>query len=169
MHDRGGHQPAGPLRGTKYTIWEGGTRVPFLVRWPARIKPSVSDALLCQVDLLASFAALVGRNLPQAVGPDSFNVLAALLGEDKQSMRDHLVEQADVLGLRKGALKLVDPKPLKKATAKKGAARPAKKPELYNLADDLAETKDIAEQKPETVKEMGTQLKDVIERGRSRP
>ena len=136
LRDLNGHRPAGPLRGTKYTIWEGGTRVPFFVRWPARIKPGISDALLCQVDLLASFAVLMGRDLPPEAGPDSFNVLPALVGEAKQSVRDHLVEQADLLGLRKGAWKFIA-----------GNA-------LYNLADDLAETKDIAGQKPETVREM---------------
>src|SRR5262249_15913252 len=60
----GGHEPAGPLRGGKYSLFEGGTRVPFLASWPARIKPGSSDALVCQVDLLASLAALVGRSLP---------------------------------------------------------------------------------------------------------
>ena len=56
----GDHTPAGPFRGGKYSTFEGGTRVPFVVRWPARVKPGVSDALISQVDLLASFAALVG-------------------------------------------------------------------------------------------------------------
>ena len=56
----GDHAPAGPFRGGKYSTFEGGTRVPFIVRWPARVKPAVSDALVSQVDLIASFAALVG-------------------------------------------------------------------------------------------------------------
>ena len=76
----GGHRPAGPLRGGKYSAFEGGTRVPFLVRWPARVKPGVSTALVCQIDLMASLAALVGQKLAEEDAPDSFDVLAALLG-----------------------------------------------------------------------------------------
>ena len=56
----GGHRPAGPYRGGKYSKFEGGTRVPFVVRWPARVKPGTSKALLSQVDFVATFAALVG-------------------------------------------------------------------------------------------------------------
>ena len=57
----GGHKPAGPLRGGKYSIFEGGTRVPLVVRWLGRVKPGVSDALICQVDFSATFAALTGQ------------------------------------------------------------------------------------------------------------
>ena len=60
----GDHKPAGPLRGGKYSAYDGGTRVPFVVRWPGTVKPGVSAAPLSQVDLLASFAALAGRKLP---------------------------------------------------------------------------------------------------------
>ncbi len=76
----GDHTPAGPFRGGKYSNFEGGTRVPFIVRWPARVKPGVSDALVSQVDLLASFAALVGSPLNDPRARDSENVLPALLG-----------------------------------------------------------------------------------------
>ena len=57
----GTHTPAGPFRGGKYSNFEGGTRVPWLLRWPARVKPAVSDALISQVDLFASLAALTGQ------------------------------------------------------------------------------------------------------------
>src|SRR5262245_53010619 len=76
----GDHKPAGPLRGGKYSAFEGGTRVPFLVRWPAKVKPGLSEALVCQVDFPASFAAMTRQELAQPDGPDSFNVLPALLG-----------------------------------------------------------------------------------------
>ena len=72
----GGHKPAGPLRGGKYSLYEGGTRVPFLARWPARIKPGVSDALVSQVDFLATFAELTGQKLAADAGPDSLPQLA---------------------------------------------------------------------------------------------
>ena len=57
-----GHRPAGPLRGGKYSAFEGGTRIPLILRWPQRVKPGVSDALVCHVDFSGtSFAALVGQ------------------------------------------------------------------------------------------------------------
>ena len=62
VEDLNGHTPAGKLKGGKYSPYEGGTRVPFIVRWPARVKPGASDALVCQVDLLASLAALASRS-----------------------------------------------------------------------------------------------------------
>ena len=104
----GGHRPAGPLRGGKYSIFEGGTRIPFIVRWPQRIKPGVSDALVCQIDFLASFAALTGQKLAAGEGPDSRNVLPALLGQS-QTGRDQLVEHARVLALRDGSWKYIEP------------------------------------------------------------
>lgn len=77
----GDHKPAGPLRGGKYSAFEGGTRVPFIVRWPAKVKPGVSSALVCQVDFPTSFAALTSQAAP-AVAVDSQNFLPALLGTD---------------------------------------------------------------------------------------
>ena len=86
----GGHKPAGPLRGGKYSNFEGGTRVPFIVRWPAKVKPGVSDALICQIDFLASFAALTGQTLDENDAPDSFNVLPTLLGSALDGLNDRL-------------------------------------------------------------------------------
>ena len=77
----GDHQPAGPFRGGKYSNFEGGTRVPFIVSWSHHVKPGESDALIGQVDLLASFAALTGQSLDDDAGLDSLNVLPALLGK----------------------------------------------------------------------------------------
>ena len=104
----GGHKPAGPLRGGKYSLFEAGTRVPFIVRWPARIKPGVSDALVCQIDFLSSFAAFTEQTVPTDTAPDSFNVLAALLGQSRTG-RDHLVEQANGTAMRQGPWKYIPP------------------------------------------------------------
>ncbi len=104
----GAHKPSGPLRGGKYSRFEAGTRVPFVVRWPARVKPGVSDALVSQVDLLASLAALVGQSVPAGEAPDSRNQLAALLGQDAKG-RDHVVEHAGALALREGRWKYIEP------------------------------------------------------------
>lgn len=152
-----GHVPAGPLRGGKYSNYEGGTRMPFLARWPAHIRPGVSDALICQIDLLASFAALTGQPLPSNAAPDSFNVLAALMRESRQG-REHLVEQARDLALRKGLWKLIPPR--------NGQAGP---PELYDLARDLGEANNVAARNPRMVEEMIALLDKVRAQGRSRP
>src|SRR4029434_871925 len=73
----GSHKPAGPLRGGKYSRFEAGSRVPFIVRWPVRVKPGVTHALVSQVDLIASLASLTGQRLGNSEAPDSFDVLAA--------------------------------------------------------------------------------------------
>lgn len=89
----GDHRPSGPFRGGKYSAFEGGTRVPMIVRWPNKIAAGTkSDALVCHIDFLASFAALVGQSLPEDVAIDSVNVLPALLGKT-QVGREELVEQ----------------------------------------------------------------------------
>lgn len=156
-----GHLFNGPLRGTKSTAYEGGTRVPFIARWPGRVPPGDSSALISHVDMIASFAALTGQKLVDAAGPDSFDVLPALLGE--KTGREYLVEHGNVLSLRKGQWKLV---PV--GGGKKGKRGSAQKAELYNLADDLGETKDVAVQHPEIVKEMTAMLEQIREKGRSR-
>ena len=83
----GSHRPAGPFRGGKYSNFEGGTRVPFLVRWPGRVKRGVSDALMSQVDLLASFAAFTGQKLAPTDAPDSQDMLGTLLGGSSHRTR----------------------------------------------------------------------------------
>lgn len=155
VEDLNGHTPSGKLKGGKYSPYEGGTRMPFILRWPARVKPGTSGALVCQVDLMASLAALAGTPLPQNAGPDSFNVLPALLGQSKTG-RDHLVEQANRLALRKGSWKYVAPLPNKAGE------------ELYNLSADPGEGKDLAAEKPEVVAEMRAMLEKIHSAGRSR-
>jgi arylsulfatase A-like enzyme len=163
--DLNGHVPAGPLRGGKYSIYEGGTRVPFLARWPQRVKPGVSGALLSQVDMLATFAALVGRPLPPQAGPDSFNVLPALLGESPGG-RDHVVEHAGGLALRQGPWKWIPRE--QPGRAKRAAAAKPPRPEMFNLADDLGETKNLAERDSGKAKELSDRLRRIREDNRSR-
>ena len=80
--DASGHKCNGALRGFKGGLYEGGTRVPFIARWPGQVPAGkTSDQLICHVDLLATAAALVGKDLPAGAGPDSFNQLPALLAE----------------------------------------------------------------------------------------
>lgn len=140
-----GHDASGPWRGGKYQIYEGGTRVPFIVRWPARVKPGVSRALVSQIDFIASFAALLGRELPAGQAIDSRNTLPALLGEDPDGLPD-MVEEADTLALRQGPWKFI----LRPRT-------PAR-PELYHLGEDPGETTNIAAKHPDRAAAMKARL-----------
>jgi arylsulfatase A-like enzyme len=156
-----GHQPAGPLRGGKYSNFEGGTRVPFIVRWPGRVKPGVSSALVCQVDFLASFASLTGQKFDVATAPDSQDHRAALLG-DSPAGRKTLVEHAGVLSLRQGPWKLIDKgNGPRKSTSTNTELGNDAKPQLFNLDDDLAETRNIADEHPDKVTEMLSILNEI--------
>jgi arylsulfatase A-like enzyme len=164
----GDHKQAGPFRGGKYSIYEGGTRTPFITRWPARIKPGVSEEIICTVDLPSSLAALAGQALPDSACPDSFNVLGALLGKAGAKGRDHLVEQGRGLALRVGDWKLLKhstAKAVKSLTYEKGPGQF----ELYNLADDPAETSNLIARYPDRAAQMKTRLQAIQEAGRSRP
>jgi arylsulfatase A-like enzyme len=159
-----GHKPAGPFRGGKYTSWEGGTRMPCIARWPGRIKPGTSSALICQVDFLASFAALLAHELPTGAGPDSRNVLPAILGETHTG-RDDLVEQGGPLALRKGAWKFL-PRgatgPAARAAGKSGGVAP----QLYKLDEDTGETKDVAAEHPDMVQQLSESFEKLKQQGR---
>jgi arylsulfatase A-like enzyme len=149
-----GHKPNGVLRGTKSTVWEGGTRVPFILRWPAKVKPGVSDALVSQLDLLASLAALTGQQIPQGQARDSEDHLAALLGNDAKG-REFLVEQSNggaPFGFRHGPWKLLP---------NGGGKQRADEPALYNLAGDLSESNNLAGAHPERVAAMMDKLADI--------
>lgn len=157
----GNHRPAGPLRGGKYSAFEGGTRVPFLVRWPGRVKPGVSDALISQVDLLASLAALTGQKLPEGAGPDSVNVLPALLGDSPHG-RDHLVQQGGALSLRVGAWKYIEPRRGPRWNRNTGIEL-GNDPDgqLYNLAQDLGETNNLIRVYSDRAAELAARLKQL--------
>jgi arylsulfatase A-like enzyme len=164
-----GHLHNGPLRAGKGSAYEGGTRVPFIVRWPGRIRPGVSDALISHMDMLATMAALTSQSLVDAAGPDSFNVLPALLGEKlDKPCRDHLVEHGNVLAIRKGPWKLIPANP-SVAAGKKNKKRDTSEAQLYNLTEDIGETNNVAAAHPDLVKEMTGLLQRIRERRRSRP
>ena len=168
-----GHRPSGPYRGGKYQAFEGGTRMPFIAYWPGEIEPGVSSALFSQVDLLATLAALTGVDLPEDAGPDSRNLLPALLGRSGTG-REYLVQQSnDGLGLRKGPWKYIEPggragwahnrhslgdTALSSPQLTEGAY-------LFNLDDDPGETNDLSEEYPDKLEEM----KELLERIREAP
>jgi arylsulfatase A-like enzyme len=164
----GDHRPAGPWRGGKGSIYDGGTRVPFVVRWPGKVKPGVSSALIGQVDMIASLTDFTGQKLPPEAAPDSFDVLPALLGKSRQG-RDHLIEHAGTIALIAGGWKLIQPRP-GGPTVTGGSVETGNQPEpqLFNVAEDPAEQHNVAAQYPEKVSEMMARLEQIEKSGRSR-
>jgi len=161
----GEHKPSGPLRGGKYSAFDAGTRVPFIVRWPGKVKSGTSDALLCQLDLMATCAALTNQKLSDKEGPDSVSVLPALLGK-KSKGRDHLVEHAGTLSVIQGDWKYIEPrkglKILKHVNIETGFDL---EPQLYNLKTDVGEKHNLAKQYPEKVQELAILLKKIKSAG----
>ncbi|MBD2701355.1 arylsulfatase [Spirosoma sp. BT702] len=159
----GGHKPAGPLRGGKYSAFEAGTRVPLLIRWPGQVKVGVSEAPISQVDFLADFATLLGQTFNQADSPDSENQLNALLGHDPTG-RSVIVEHAGTLSIvqkkpGEARWKYIEPsngESYSKNTNTELGNNP--KPQLYNLTDDIGEKKNVADLHPDRVQQMKQQL-----------
>jgi arylsulfatase A-like enzyme len=163
-----GHFPSGPLRGYKGDAWEGGHRVPFIVRYPGITKPgSVCDALLHQADLMATIADVLGVKLPDNAGEDSVSLMPLLRG-DADSVRQHAVSHSSkgVATIRDGHWKLI---------LGSGAGSFSKPdPEnpshaLYDLAADLGEQKNLAEVHPERVTALKNVYDGFVATGRSVP
>jgi arylsulfatase A-like enzyme len=153
----GNHKPGGIYRGGKYSAFEAGTKVPFIVSWKGKIKPGkVNDALFSQVDLYASLANLAGVKIEEGQAPDSKNYLPVLLNQTNKP-REYLVEQSlnSTLSLVVGSWKYIEPSRgprINKDTNTELGNLP--EPQLYNLTGDPGETKNVATAYPEKVKEM---------------
>lgn len=178
-----GHDGARPWRGMKRDSWEGGHRVPFLVRWPNRIKSGTTNAQLTSLtDVMATVAAIIGAKLPDNAAEDSFNLLPAWLNHEHPPIRPYLLQQAfggaRTLSIRRGDWKYLD-------HAGSGGNRydnnPGLKPfdlpntapnapgHLYNLATDPGETTNLYDARPEVVAELKAFLEQSKTSGRSRP
>lgn len=140
-----GHDGSGIYRGGKYQIYEGGTRVPFIIKWPGQIEPGTSPALVNQIDFLASFAKLLNIDLTADQAIDSHDTLDAFLGKDRVG-RKIMLEEAGPLAVRKGNWKYI--------------AHP-KKVQLYNLENDPSEQNNIAKDHPKLVKELAEKIKTI--------
>ncbi len=150
----GNHRPAGPLRGGKYSLFDGGTRVVFISSWKGKIKPGSSDALFSQIDLMSSFAALTGQKLEEGQGPDSHNHLDALLGKSDKG-REWLVEHAGRLSVIKGDWKYIEPGQGEKLFAHVNIESGSDSlPQLYNIQSDIGETTNLAKDNPAIVNEL---------------
>ena len=171
-----GHYPSGPLRGSKADLWDGGHRVPFLVRWPAKIAPnSKSEQLICLSDLMATFAALFEEpEFPDHVAEDSISFLPALYGAEIKDPREAIVHHSisGRFSIRKGPWKLLLASGSGGWSAPKdqqATAQGLPDTQLYNLAKDLGETTNLVADNPEKAAELLTLLKKYVADGRSTP
>lgn len=157
-----GHTPWGVLRGGKYSSYEAGTRIPMIISWPTKIKQQVSDAMVCQIDFMASFAKLLNQQLPAGHGSDSEEMLNAFLGKTKKG-RTVLVEQGlRSLAIVRGEWKYIDPNvgPPKDELTNIELGN-SQVPQLYNLKIDIGEKNNLAPGYPEIVKEMSLLLQKI--------
>jgi len=176
------HDGARPWRGIKRDQWEGGHRVPFLVRWPGHVKPgTTSDQLLSLTDVMATVAAFVKADLPDDAAEDSFNLLPVLLGQAVGQIRPYLLQQAvggaRWLSIRQGHWKYLD----HQGSGGNNYSRPELKPfaladtapqapgQLYDLREDPGETTNLYFQRPDIVKQMKDQIEACKRAGRSAP
>ncbi len=139
-----GHRVNGVLRGGKYSVWEGGTRVPMIVRWPGHVPAgNVSPALVSLTDMEASLARLIGVKLPEKAATESVDVLDALLGKSPVGRKELLEHKSGkACALREGNWKFIDGK-------------------LFDLSRDLSETNNLAKEQPERTKAMAARLKEL--------
>jgi arylsulfatase A-like enzyme len=169
------HRANDGLRGQKADIWDGGHRVPFIARWPGVAKPgSVSTEIICQTDLMATVASIVGAKLPADAGEDSFDYSPVLRGQKlDRSVREAVVHHSGdgTFGIRQGPWKLAmalgshgfsDPKDVK-------PTKDGPQGQLYNLDDDPEEKKNLWLEKPDVVKRLTLLLEKYQADGRSRP
>ena len=177
-----GHDGARPWRGMKRDSWEGGHRVPLIVRWPGRVEPgTTSDQLASLTDVMATLAAITGAELPRDAAEDSFDLLPVLEGKVKAPIRPYLLTQAfrgaKTLSIRRGDWKYLDHRGSGGNLYDTGGLKPFALPEtdpeapaqLYNLANDPGETTNLFFKHSETVKELRTLLESSKTSGRSRP
>ncbi len=168
-----GHNPSYNMRGHKADIFDGGHRVPFIVRWPAKVKGGqTTSQLTCLTDFTATVADILNVKLPDNAAEDSFSFLPALLGESGKPVRQSVIHHSinGSFALREGAWKLElcagsggwsDPKP--------GSPGEQGLPDtqLYNLENDISEKINLQSEKPDIVAKMTTQLEKIVTDGRS--
>lgn len=171
----GDHMAAGPYKGGKYSVYEGGTRTPFITRWKGRIASGVSDEIVCTIDLPASLASLTGQTIEDEACVDSFDILGALLGEENGKGRDHLVQQNNgnngTYALRAGKWKLhrTDNKlAFNVVVERKLQNTRVPQYQLFDLEADPGETQNLFGTEKEIGEQLKAQLEEIIAAGRTR-
>ncbi|MGH7136722.1 MAG: sulfatase-like hydrolase/transferase, partial [Pirellulales bacterium] len=170
-----GHYPSYQFRGYKADIYDGGHRIPFIARWPAKVAAgSRSDQTICLTDLMATLADIIDVQLPPGAGEDSVSILPALLGEDKAPLREAIVHHSinGSFAIRQGDWKLE----LCRDSGGWSAPRPGSKEsaglpdvQLYNLASDIGERRNVYEEHTEIVQRLTALLQKYVAEGRSTP
>lgn len=168
------HNPSGIYRGHKADIFEGGHRVPFIVRWPKEIQPgTISNATICTTDFIATCAEIVGEKLADNAGEDSFSMLPLFMDPntgnyERSSTVHHSINGS--FAIRKDEWKLIFCPDSGGWSAPKPNSEEAKKLpkyQLYNLAKDPSETINLVDEEPEIVEELTALMSSTIEHGRS--
>ena len=169
-----GHPSNATLRGTKADIWEGGHRVPFIVRWPAKVKPAVSDALVELNDTFATLAEIIGASIPQDAAEDSFSFLPILTGAAASGPRRTFSVHHSISGvfaLREGPWKFVPsrgsggfsaPKTVQEKSGESAA-------QLFRMEPDFTETRNVAADEPAVAARLAVRLRAIQESARTRP
>ncbi|MGF1581842.1 MAG: arylsulfatase [Gemmataceae bacterium] len=185
---RAGHRLNGILLGFKFGAWEGGHRVPFIVRWPGKVPPgSRSDQLICNIDMVATLAAVVGDNRKAGEGPDSVNVLPAFTGQPKAPLRKQLILapfRKTHLSLRTGKWVYIPRRGSGGFQGKRGGPgaiafarsknsditkegkyrKDAPKAQLYDLEADLSQTTNVIRKYPAIAAKMKAMLEAATKR-----
>jgi len=177
-----GHDGAKPWRGVKRDNWEGGHRVPLIIRWPGKVKPgSTSDQLVSLTDVMSTIAAITGAELPRNAAEDSFNFLPVLDGTATAPVRPYLLTQAfagkSSLAIRQGHWKYLDHRGSGGNRYDSGELKPFALPDnapdapaqLYDLATDPGETTNLFFEHPSIAAELKALLDQTITHGRSAP
>ena len=159
----GKHTPSGLLRGGKYSMFDAGTHVPFMVRWKGSIAPGISDALVCQMDFIASFAALTKQ---ENKTKDSENILDALLGKSSTGRENLILGQNNIFTFRKGDWILIPPHEGRKTTNKFVNIETGRDSayQLFNIKDDVGQLNNLASKFPERVELLNQELEEIKSR-----
>ena len=169
--EQAGHKIVGPLRGRKHSIYEGGFRVPFLVRWPGKVPPGTSSTeIISLTDITATLAGLLGEKLPDNAAEDSYDIMPALRGKklSKPIREAVVVHNAEgVFGIRQGDWKLIEarntPEMRNNLWKKEGETT-----QLYNLREDPGETTNVSARYPEITARLSALLNRYRNQGYSR-
>jgi arylsulfatase A-like enzyme len=150
----GKHKPTGPLRGGKYSLFDGGTRVPFIVSWPGTIDSGISNALVCQLDFSASIASLLDIDISDGA-PDSQDVMDALLGKSQTGRDELFLEAGGKVALRKGDWFFIPPNKGPEVygyvNIESGCSPDY---QLYSISNDIGQQHNLASEYPDVVKEL---------------
>ncbi|MCU0795193.1 MAG: arylsulfatase [Akkermansiaceae bacterium] len=173
--ERFGHDSVGGLRGMKGDAWEGGHRMPFIVRWPGHVAAGASsDQTICLTDLMATLAEVIGKTLPPGAGPDSFSLLPVLEGRQpvNKPVRGPIIMRSGSSGamlIRSGDWKMID-QPGSGGFSKSPQPRPGDPPgQLYNLRDDPSERNNLYHKDPERVAGLSRLMQQIVNTPASRP